>query len=274
MISCYIIGRLGNQLFQIFATIAYALENKQSFIFPYESYKKPDWNGFLSSLKEFTREHINITNIFTENGYTYTKLEPCSNDIMLCGYFQSYKYFEKYYDSICKLIKLQDIKAKVISEYPNNYNEIISMHFRLGDYKKYPDRHPILDYNYYERALQFLLDKSFLQQDSNKVKHVLYFCEKEDNEDVEQKISKLKIKFPTLIFEKVNDEIEDWKQMIIMSFCKDNIIANSTFSWWGAYFNDNTDKIICYPSHWFGNTYSHLLINDLFPETWNKIICN
>ena len=122
-----------------------------------------------------------------------------------------------------------------------------------------------------EKALGFLLNKSLPHQGSNQERHILYFCEKQDNEDVENTINKLKIKFPTCVFEKANDEIEDWKQMIIMSCCKDNIIANSTFSWWGAYFNDNTDKNICYPSQWFGYKNSHLVTADLFPETWNKI---
>ena len=279
MITCSLMGGLGNQLFQIFATIAYALENKTSFVFFYTDILGGDegtkrntyWNNFLSSLKKFTSESVSITCMYREEGFNYSKLKPYSDDLMLSGYFQSHKYFEEYYDPICKLIKLQDIKAKIMSEYSHNYNEIVSMHFRLGDYKTLQDYHIILDYEYYEKALGFLLNKSLPHQGSNQERHILYFCEKQDNEDVENTINKLKIKFPTCVFEKANDEIEDWKQMIIRSCCKDNIIANSTFSWWGAYFNDNTDKNICYPSQWFGYKNSHLVTADLFPETWNKI---
>ena len=55
-----------------------------------------------------------------------------------------------------------------------------------------------------------------------------------------------------------------------MSLCKNNIIANSSFSWWGAYLNDTSDKIICYPSTWFGPAAGHD-VRDLFPKNWNKI---
>ena len=53
---------------------------------------------------------------------------------------------------------------------------------------------------------------------------------------------------------KVDDNIPDWKQMLIMANCDANIIANSTFSWWGAYFNKNPKKIVCYPNVWFGQS--------------------
>ena len=51
-----------------------------------------------------------------------------------------------------------------------------------------------------------------------------------------------------------------------------NIIANSSFSWWGAYFNTNTDKIVCYPSLWFGQAYSHYNLSDLCPNTWRPVL--
>ena len=71
---------------------------------------------------------------------------------------------------------------------------------------------------------------------------------------------------------KVDDSIEDYNQLMIMSMCNHNIIANSTFSWWGAYFNNNPDKMVCYPSIWFGPSLPHKT-DDLFPPSWTKITC-
>ena len=69
----------------------------------------------------------------------------------------------------------------------------------------------------------------------------------------------------------MDDFIPDWQQMLLMSICNDNIIANSTFSWWGSYFNENPDKIVCYPGVWFGPKLTQNNTVDLFPEDWKKI---
>ena len=56
-----------------------------------------------------------------------------------------------------------------------------------------------------------------------------------------------------------------------MSLCQHNIVANSSFSWWGAYFNQNPSKIVTYPSKWFGPAHGNNKTDDLFPESWVKI---
>ena len=58
--------------------------------------------------------------------------------------------------------------------------------------------------------------------------------------------------------------------MLLMSNCNHNLIANSTFSWWGAYFNSNTERKVCYPSVWFGPECRNST-RDLFPENWVKV---
>jgi hypothetical protein len=78
-------------------------------------------------------------------------------------------------------------------------------------------------------------------------------------------------KFPDISFHKANDEMEDWEQLLLMSCSDHNIIANSTFSWWAAYMNLNPDKVVCYPSMWFGTANNHLNTKDLFPPQWTKI---
>ena len=139
------------------------------------------------------------------------------------------------------------------------------MHFRLGDYKKYPLVYPILTEKYYSNSLSFILD-----QVTNKPEHVLYFCEDADLEDVGKIIAGLQTLFPYLNFVRANPLLEDWEQLLLMSLCEYNIIANSTFSWWGAYLNDNINKIVCYPDKWF-KPETNKDISDLFPEDWVRI---
>ena len=83
-------------------------------------------------------------------------------------------------------------------------------------------------------------------------------------------INELIKEFPNVEFIKVDDTIDDWQQMLIMSCCRDNIIANISYSWWGSFFNKNENKIVCYPCQWFGPNLNHDTI-DLYPSTWKKI---
>ena len=75
------------------------------------------------------------------------------------------------------------------------------------------------------------------------------------------------------MFEKASDDMEDWEQVLLMSCCSHNIIANSSFSWFGAYFNDyNKRTMICYPNVWFaGNAANANNTRDMFPPSWIKI---
>tara|TARA_B100001173_G_C15750714_1_gene446730 strand:+ start:302 stop:553 length:252 start_codon:yes stop_codon:yes gene_type:complete len=79
-------------------------------------------------------------------------------------------------------------------------------------------------------------------------------------------------KFKNIKFVDIDHKMADWEQMIAMSLCQHNIIANSTFSWWGAYFNQGNNNVY-YPSKWFGpgkGSFNEEL-NDLFPNKWISI---
>ena len=97
---------------------------------------------------------------------------------------------------------------------------------------------------------------------------ILYFFEQEDINIVNDKIITLQEEFPKITFISIDTSIEDYKQMFIMSFLKYCIIANSTFSWWGAYLNNREDKVIIYPKKWFTGSLCHLKTEDKFLDTW------
>jgi hypothetical protein len=289
MISCKLQGGLGNQLFQIYATIAHADLTNSNFFFSnaYDlkcsvTNRHTYWDTFLSNLKPFLLDPklINQNNviIIKEKGFTYNPLSvnDQSRIRILLGYFQSYKYFDNYFLTINRLLKIDEQKVRLTNKYKDIINEDkpISMHFRLGDYKKLPEHYVILGSNYYKAALKCILESdptNKTKTSDNKIdKTVLYFCEDQDLEDVEGIITDLKVEFPGLTFFKADPELEDWEQMILMSLCRHNIIANSTFSWWGAYLNTSRDKKVVYPLTWFGPRIKHGL-QDLFPLDWINI---
>lgn len=289
IISCTLMGGLGNQLFQIFATLAYSIRYNVNVIFPYvfqlDQKRYSYWNSFLIELSKYTtlnsvwnlnNNHICHLSTYKENNFHYNEIPKVDISFKLLGYFQSYKYFVKEQEMIYRLIKLREQQTHIFNEFPHIFNEfekttIISLHFRIGDYITLQEHHPIINLNYYRKSIDYIL--SFLSS-SNKIK-ILYFCERCDNEKVVKMMEVLKrtYKEENIEFMKVNDDIPDWKQLLIMSICHHNIIANSTFSWWGAYFNSNIHKIICYPSIWFGVKLKGHIVTDLFPDTWKKIDC-
>jgi hypothetical protein len=143
--------------------------------------------------------------------------------------------------------------------------KFISLHFRFGDYKKYPHIYQILNEKYYSNSITYILSE--IKNDSKL--SIVYFCEDQDIEDVEYIIKKLRLEFPLIKFERANPLLKDWEQMLLMSLCNHNIIANSTFSWWGAYLNSSVDKIVCYPEKWFMPNAHNTC--DLFLEEWVPI---
>lgn len=293
IITCNIMGGLGNQLFQIATTIAYAIRTKCVFVFPYsiEVFKNrfSYWHSFLSSLRSFTTENPKFgrTNMdlqylakYPERAFHFTPIPGFDRSVFLQGYFQSYLYFEKEKDAFFQYIRLREQQEKIRAFYSDYFPEnviTISMHFRIGDYQFLPEYHPILPFSYYQNALDSVVSKvSDSSIYNNKPIHILYFCEKEDHEKVLQNI------LESLVYDReritlvhVEDQMEDWQQMLMMSLCDHHIIANSTFSWWGAYFHayrvPMEDPMILYPSLWFGPALQEKNVSDLFPKNWIKI---
>tara|TARA_B110001450_G_scaffold1093_1_gene1304 strand:- start:27026 stop:27868 length:843 start_codon:yes stop_codon:yes gene_type:complete len=279
MIYIELMGGLGNQLFQIFTGISYSLDNKISFkinnykpdkVSPLDNIsKRPTyWNSFLINLSKFTYNiSINLPIYREEVFFKYNKIPYITQDFKLFGYYQSYKYFENNYENITKLIGLNEKKENLKQKYFKYFEnkKPISLHFRIGDYVKNLKVHPVLPIEYYIKSIEFLKNKINNIENTN---YILIFGESNDKEKIEEHIKTINKEFPNLEILICDYNIEDYEQILLMSLCQHNIIANSSFSWWGAYFNNN-NKIICYPNLWNGSTNE---TQDLFPINWNKII--
>jgi hypothetical protein len=251
------------------------------------------WTSFLSALQPFLYNNNDVfqrpddMETVVETTFHYVPLprkRETAQIQMLAGYFQSPKYFEHRTEHICKRLNVYKHRETMMREEmsrirPTKETTVISMHFRRGDYVPIQQYHNVLPDSYYEACLNdFAQSFRTIDQPSTKTTSstiILYFCEETDRDNVEITIQYLQKQCPQYIFQRANHTLADWQQMILMTCCDHHIIANSTFSWWGAYLNrgDATEKRVYYPSVWFGPWLSGQSdTRDLFPPSWTRII--
>lgn len=279
MITCNLKGGIGEQLFQIFTLMSYSIDNNVAFIFPYTEFVKDNdflyktyWKSLLNSLFKYTTgnnsfediEHANgllLTRhpTFNENAYAYTDIINRDN-VLFNGYFQSYKYFDKHKDNLLKVIDIEHNKLKIRAEYFHLLNTscVASMQFINKTNRNGHFGYADIPLSFYENALEHIPTQY----------KILIFCEITDRERVDGIISSLKDKY-THTFQFVDGDIPDWRQLVLMSCCGINVLSNSSFSWWGAYFNTEVVDVF-YPSLWFDEE-THHDTTDLFPPSWKQI---
>lgn len=178
------------------------------------------------------------------------------NNVYMYAHYQSEKYFKNIEKEIRQDFTFPDRldeKNKILMEQIKNTNSV-SVHVRRGDYIKNIGYGGICTLEYYNKALRFFelnIDNPIFYIFSNDIK----WCK--DN-----------LNLQNAIFVNNNIGKNSYKDMQLMSCCKHNIIANSTFSWWGAWLNNNKDKIVLAPNRWFNSVEGTC---DIIPESWEKI---
>ena len=155
-------------------------------------------------------------------------------DAYLQGWFQNEKYFKSYRDIIInEFVPVNKVKPdKDIQDLIEN-EETVSVHIRRGDYKSIGYTLPV---KYYTKAIDYIASKTDKP-------YFLFF-----SDDIDWVKENMQI--PDRRFFVSGDSYKDYEQMMLMSRCSHNIIANSTFSWWGAWLNRNSDKIVTAPRMW------------------------
>lgn len=270
MLTIELMGGLGNQLFQIITLMEYSKKCNQPFLLKKVTSLSGQyvtrgvyWDNLFKKLQDNLIDTPNCDNyiLLKEKGFNYQELPLTNMDTKLYGYFQSYKYFEEHCRDILNFLNFDEYKKNLAKNYKQDF---ISLHFRVGDYVKLQNAHPLMSYNYYCNAIEYIINQTNKDDWT-----ILYFCEEADIIYVLDKINKIQKKFPKINFTKVDSKLMDWEQMLLMSMGNHNIIANSSFSWWGAYLNNNNNKIVCYPNKWFGKDIKHDT-SDLFPPTWTE----
>ena len=261
-VYCYLKGGLANMMFQIAATTSIAKDNSMVAAFPnlhqQLDYLNKDekYNQTLNHATEYI-EMFGKLNTSQPVGnepiakfpFHYGELDLPNGDFVIDGFFQSEKYFKKYKKEIFKIPKT--VKDRIDQKYTQYLNmDCLSIHIRRGDYLNYPDHHTPLSIEYYEEAIKLFPESDFYLVFSDDID----WC-------------KHNFKGDKFIF--IENE-KDYVEIYLMSMCNNNIIANSSFSWWGAWLNDSVEKSVVAPKKWFGSKIKENQ-DDIIPEGWLKI---
>ncbi|MDR2599836.1 MAG: alpha-1,2-fucosyltransferase [Oscillospiraceae bacterium] len=179
---------------------------------------------------------------YLEQGNVYYGEYTKNVDMYYDGYWQDVRYFDDIRDDILKDYsfnkKLTGKNLEISKKIANIEKQAISIHVRRGDYKGFKIHDICLSIDYYEKAVKEIEER---------VDNVHYFVFSDDIEWVQESFEFLYDK--ECVYVDWNKGIDSYIDMQLMSLCKHNIIANSTFSWWGAYLNKNPNKIILSPKY-------------------------
>lgn len=288
-----IIGGLGNQMWQY----AFLIALRERFPLEEVYYDASFFNGyplhngfeldivFNITASQASKRNIRLLYHYFVGKYLYAKLyrhyfpvlkteireveaNPFDPDILdregsfyYDGYWADYRYYNKFYDKILQELSFKNELDSTNKELLNKYSSWIkcSIHIRRGDYLKDPDYIGICDENYYFRAISFVKEKY-------KNANVVYFIFSNDipwcKEHLFNQISEINIEYIDW-----NVGSDSYKDMQLMTFCQVNIIANSSFSWWGAFLNTVPDKIVIAPEKYKNKDIGF----DIYPIGWEKL---
>jgi hypothetical protein len=226
-------GRFGNQLFQIAATTALALENNDTAVFPNWQYNE----YFSVGIKTDIIENFKISRDYQEHMFSYQKI-PYVDGINLIGYFQSEKYFKDYENEIKNLFKLkEEYEIELKNKWKEELKNSVSIHVRRDDYIS-----PVgIDSIIFSHGVDYFIPALKYVETKNKIDNVLVF-----SDDIQW--CKNNFNDPRCIFIENQTNVFD---MFLMSYCNHNITTNSTFSWWGSWLNKNKEKTVTIPRNWF-----------------------
>jgi hypothetical protein len=294
MIVVKLMGGLGNQMFQYafgrsvairmqeelfldasffekqVAEDGFTPRNFELSVFQFKAKIASDQNLALfnnKSKKNTLRKKVGLPyyKTYQENGVLFDN-KVLNQKVPVCfsGYWQSEKYFNSIAETIRKELEFKiplDEQTSLIAAEIRNCNAV-SIHFRRGDYvtsKITNNYHGICSLDYYLQA------KEKLEKANT---HNTYFIFSDDIEWVKANFLGHR---ENAVYVKNSFAAASWKDLYLMSLCKHNIIANSSFSWWGAWLNENPDKIVIAPKRWFANNSINDQTADLIPQSWQRI---
>lgn len=295
MIEVALNGGLGNQLFQYAAARALAQKYQTNLVLDLiPLYSKLQLKN-AATFRPYELEHFNIQaacklpfftnkylypiaksafyvhkfskklqlNYFKENHFEFdSSMLAQPDNTYLDGHFQSEKYFKSIEHIIRKELTFKNNldAVNLATQQKIEQSNAVAIHIRRGDYisiKRNASKFATISIRYYLNAIQYIAAKI-----SSPIFYIF-------SDDIEWAKENLKVDFPLFFINHNNSAAAAYKDMQLMSLCKHNIIANSTFSWWSAWLNNNPEKIIIAPQKWFED--SSINSNDIYPTEWIKL---
>jgi len=260
---------LGNQLFSLFAGISKAIDENRDFtVYPiYNTFRKFFFSNFFKSLvfKVEPMPSISQNDIYNEPSFHYNPIP--NNRRLIKGYFQSPKYFHHNRDKIINILEINNYLDK------NKLNfKAIAIHLRFGDFTFNQGNHIVLKPDYFINGINEIINRLKERNEDYRDYKFIVFGEKEDNDLIEEYIKVFYNKINFIKFYDLYNNLTNYEELCYMSSCSHFIIANSTFSWFGAYLSNNPNKIVICPKKWFGiNLININNTKDLYLDEWIKI---
>ena len=256
-------GRLANQMFQYASLKGIARNTGVDFCIPYYEQAVDDGIGNMLRTELFDSFDLQVNVGLLNRGHAPVVNERffhfdeelfrmCPDHVSLQGYFQTEKYFKHIEDEIRNDFTFKDGILDPCKEMIAGVDNPIALHVRRGDYVKNSANHPPCSLEYYQKGLeQFDSDRNVIVFSDDPA-----WCNENFTDD----------RF--LISENTDNRVD----LCLMSLCNDFIIANSTFSWWGAWLSTNKNKKVIAPLQWFGTGYTKdHNTSDLIPDGWTRI---
>ena len=252
MITADLMGGLGNYMFQIGAASSLASEMGDDVEAIFDFSQAMQAHGSIykytsNILRNVNKGVVRYTNTYSEQpDWTHQEI-PRIDSLKISGYFQSPKFLNR--EHALKLFSVDNESNKYITEKYHDLLEknTVAIHVRRGDYTYLHHQHPVQSLEYYSSAIDMYHPDSIF---------VIF------SDDIEW----CKNVFIGDCFSFIEGE-EDYIDMYLMSMCKHNIIANSSFSWWAAYLNTNKNQQVVAPSLWFGPALP-LNTSNIYCKNW------
>jgi hypothetical protein len=256
-VTCRLVGRIGNQMFQLAHAFAQARTHNRQFVAPAEETDTQPYVDTVYRHIDFALQDTqNLAAAYIETTFEYTPSQPAAGKpTVFIGFCQSSKFFYPHEEAVKELFgPTPEFIAKCARDYPEVLDpDCVAINVRRGDYLTQSNNHPVVTLEYIHAALKRIPNNGPVLVVSDDIP----WCR--ENIQLPGKVT-----FVNYV---------TWEALWLLALCKHFVISNSTFSWWGAYLGEKPDSVVVAPSTWFGpgvHSRGHFE-TDIYQPNWIQI---